>query len=134
VRIRGLIEFDEAEREVLVRALRGHGLALKEMVGERKKEVRYPVQVHLNRISEHKELYDYRSLMDLNDTLLKLIGTWGLETDPAWWREQGAPGSDEAIEGLARERSLAVERAVEASGIVNEAMWMVAEPVETGTR
>lgn len=115
------IEFNDEERDVLERALMGHSGAIVEP-GKRPGEVEHPVHKHLTRIRDHREPYDHKSLVDLGRVLDLLIEEWAPFTTPEAWRAVGAPGADDAVEGLARERSLAVARAESARAIVELAM------------
>lgn len=118
------IDFDEREREVIVSALVGHTNTLREEDG------RLPVRVHLSRLREHHEPYDLPALWQLDRVLSLLIEEFTPQTTAQWWREQGAPGSDAAVEGLAQERALAVEQARDARAVVGDAEAFLARELQ----
>lgn len=118
----GTIQFEDEEIEVFERALQGHGRTIRlapEITG--RKDDYFPVRSHLSRIREHREPYDADGLEDLKRTLQTLINLWADQTSASAWRALGAPGSDEAVAGLALERTNAIGRVGEALRIVEEA-------------
>lgn len=121
MKIRGTVEFNEDEREVFDRALKGYATALEDPPREGKKETEYyPVKTLRNRIVEHEELFNAQGLGELESTLVRLVWLWTPQTTVEYWQELGAPGTD-AIAGLARERQLAIERVKDALDITRSA-------------
>jgi hypothetical protein len=117
----GSVVFDEDEVEVFDRALKGHEHHLSIATD---KGLRFPVRAHLTQLRQD-EPFDLVALEDLGETLDELIYDWQAEVTPEAWREMGAPGADDAIEGLAQERRLAIDRAVEARKLVRDALERV---------
>lgn len=117
------IQFDDEEIEVFVRALQGHEGTLR-VAGAllNRKEDYQPVRSYLARIREHREPFDYRALSRLKQTIQTLVNLWADQATPDAWRAMGAPGSDSAVEGLARERQNAIMRAAEALRLVEAAL------------
>jgi hypothetical protein len=122
MKVVAFVQFEDAEQHVLERALKGHEGVLLDPPRNRKEQSRLPVRVHLSRIVQHEEPYSQEALLDLDRTLGRLIELWEPETTAEAWRKLGAPGSDEAVEGLARERRNAIERAQGARALVLRAL------------
>lgn len=119
------VQFEDEERDELVRALAGHDNALEDPPRRRHEENYRPVRAHLGRLREHNAPYDEASLRELDETLRRLIILWMPETTVERWRALGATGSDDAAEGLAQERRNAIERAELARDWVRDGLRLV---------
>lgn len=115
MKIRGVVLFEDEEREALLKALSGSeyvpGLA-----------------GHLAKLRSRSEVerFDERSLNDLLGTMLVMIDMREPQTTAEWWREQCAPGSAHApAEALAEERRREIERLREACEIVSDGLLAV---------
>jgi hypothetical protein len=92
--------FGEEDEDVLVRLLRGHAGALGE--DEKGKD---RVGKHHNRIRGANEPYFEADLFDLREVIFGLYELWFPQRESQWWREQGATGADDAVRGLADEKT-----------------------------
>lgn len=111
-----MIQFDEEEVSVFRRALQGHESAIVLEARSRKEEEYRPIRAMLNRISQvgalqgaeeeraPGEAFDAETLHEFQATLLDLHERYEPETTAAYWRRIGAPGADDAVEGLALQR------------------------------
>lgn len=125
------IVFDDDESEVIERALRGHGAVIVED-GKRGRfggEPRYPVRIAIenltrSRYRKESQAFGPDQLNELDGVLRRLVAGWTPESRAEWWREQGAPGGDDAVEGLAAERREQITRAQDALRIVGNARLM----------
>lgn len=102
------VVFDQEERDVLIGALAGQGHTL--TAEGRDGGTVYPLRVLHTRVSA-EEPFDAKAVAALVDGLHGLIERLEPETKVEWWREQGAPGADDAVEGLAATRVAQVARA-----------------------
>lgn len=110
-------QFEPEEVEVFVRALQGHQHYISV---ETERGLTLPVRTFLNRIVQEEPL-DLIELEQLRETLDELVAGWRGQTTPEAWREMGAPGADDAVDGLAQERRFAIERVGEARQLVLQA-------------
>lgn len=104
--------FDDDETEVYERALRGLGPLLVD--DEDEDEVRYPVRRWQRRLVEHREPLNNNALVELGTVLRRMVTELEPQTVVEWWRDHGAPGGDDAVEGLAATRREQVDRLTEA--------------------
>lgn len=128
------VQFEDEEIAVFRAALEGHERALAvppSLTG--RKEDYFPVRAHLRRIRDHREPYDVAALRDLQGTIRALVGLWADQKTPEAWRALGAPGSDEAVAGLAQERVNASLRTGEALSIVVRAFALAEGVPEPGS-
>lgn len=117
------VEFDEQEIDTLLGALQGHGHALVWAKRKRSEDADdLPVRRHIARLLTHKEHYDRASLQELELVLSCLIRMWEPQTTNGAWQAMGAPGSDDALAGLALERRHQIQRAHAALELVNAAL------------
>lgn len=75
----------------------------------------------------YTEVFYEDDLVEAGAVLRNLVRRFEPETDPAWWRENGAPPPDDAIEGLARERVLAIANLSEAAATIERALLRIGE-------
>ena len=116
-----VIQFDGSEREAILNALQGHEHAIEEE-GKGKYERSLPVRALASRVRQ-EEAFDLDALRELQRVLVLLMAEWRPFTTAEAWRKAGAPGGDDAVEGLARERRLAIKRAIEAENVVVAAIY-----------
>lgn len=119
----GIIQFEEHERETLTRALQEHGHLIEDDKGP-------TIRRFLHRIHQ-EEPFDARALEELATALTACIQRLAPETRVEWWREQGAPGADDAVQGLADTRVRQVQLLQEARDLVWEARDLVGEAPPT---
>ena len=84
-------------------------------------EASYPVRAFVGRL-QREEPFDRDALLGLRRALILLMAEWRPMSTARAWREMGAPGGDDAVEGLAQERRQAIQRAEQAEDIVVEAI------------
>lgn len=118
--VRG-VQFSASDRELVEVAFGGFGGG---GIGGVDDQGRDRVRLHYNRIVKNAggaaardeddphgyagELYFQEDLHDLLEVCAAMIERFEPQTSAAWWREQGAPGADDAVEGLAAGRAVAV--------------------------
>ena len=122
-----IIQFEDHEREAIHRALEG----LESLVEtERRGEPYFPIRSFIHRIQQ-EEPFDARALEDLASVLTVCIHKLAPETQFSWWRENGAPGEDDAVQGLADTRARQVQLLQEARDLVWEARDLAGEAPAT---
>ena len=120
------VQFSDEENDTLRRTLDGIGFALGADENERP-----IVDKWRKRLLEHHERLDAVALEELAEVLTGLANYLGPQTSVQWWREQGAPGHDDAVEGLARARQQQLENIGRAQELIAEAQYRVGAPVAT---
>lgn len=130
MRVVPLVQFGTLERDLLVRTLQGHEYVI-ETTG-RKGEKLHPVRALLGRVRQEEPL-EARALDELIAWLAVLVGRWEQEATPEAWRAMGAPGSDEAVDGLAAERTWQVANGIASFMLVRKARELTGPPALTKT-
>jgi hypothetical protein len=69
--------------------------------------------------------YTIEYLHDLDEELLALLAELEPQQDPSWWRDRGAPGPSDSVEGLAIQRRRQLERLRQLRGLLQEAIIQV---------
>lgn len=128
MKLYSMVVFDDQERETLVRALQEHGHLI--AAEDRHGNPRAVVRSFLHRVHQEEPL-DRASLDGLLDVIQQCIARLEPETAVEWWRDQGAPGGDDAIEGLAATRRRQVKNLRRAENVVSDAIWRVGEAPPT---
>lgn len=109
------VQFDDGEMEVYRRALWGlGGVLVDEPRHKRDGDAYYPAEVWRNRLVEHHEPLNNDALVELGTVLRRMVAELDPQTKVEWWRAYGAPGADDAVEGLAATRRQQVDRLTEA--------------------
>lgn len=117
MRVIRYVQFDEREQVTLERALEGHEHDLELPPRRAGEDAYYPARAFLSRI-RRGEAFDTEALLDLDQVLAALSARWEPFRTAEAWRKIGAPGGDEAVEGLAAGSVAAVERATAARRVV----------------
>lgn len=131
MRTYGIIQFEEHEREKILRALEG----LESLIEEEKRgETYHPIRKFLHML-HHEESFDARVLSELTTALTACITKLAPETQESWWREQAgaetAALSPDGLAGLAETRQQQVKLLQEARDLVWEARDLAGEAPPT---
>lgn len=127
MKLYNIIQFEDHEREAILRALQGLDHLLE---AERRGETYHPIRSFIHQI-QGDESFDARKLEELTTAITACIQKLAPETQVSWWREQGAPGADDAVEGLAATRQAQVRLLQEARDLVWEARDLVGDAPPT---
>lgn len=71
------------------------------------------------------DAFDFEALARFSDLLDELLVILRRQTTAGWWREQGATGADDAVEGLAATRRRQVADLEAAKGLVATACFRI---------
>lgn len=127
MRLETMVVFDDGEQEAFSRLLPYRATLGTDSKDERPIVGRLLSQVIQSGRDQESEPVSFEALARLERVLFELADYFRPQTEASWWREQGAPGADDAVEGLAAGRVRTVADVDAALRIVRDARVLVAE-------
>lgn len=122
MRLIGSVQFDDDDTRTIVHALEGLSAIVDR--GADAEPKRWPVRTFVSRVRQ-EDAFEYVQLNDIGSALDDLAVVLKEQSDSRWWRQQGAPGDDATVQGLADGRRNQLAGVQEVRALLVEAVALV---------